>query len=136
TLALPILKSLYVSPHWMQGSIASCDANAVWLPRYSSYRPGARNEVPLVERRRRAELICQFRPSFQTWSVPGTESYWNARAEALSFRSSNIGLPTSNGTSISVKASTTWSSPTVSWAELWPQRSPPLDSSLGWSLML
>ena len=65
---------LLLSPQRMHGSMALCGWKPVWLPRNSSYRPGARYEVPMVPRRRSDGMICQFRPVFQTLSVLPVES--------------------------------------------------------------
>src|SRR5690606_33913897 len=100
------------------------------------YRPGARNKVPLVARNRTAELICQVRPIFHTLSLPSTESYSKTRAEEMSDKDSNPGLPAISGISTSAKASRTLSSPLVTCAEVEPHRSPPCESALGWSSML
>ncbi len=67
-------KSLLLSPQRMQGSTESCDAKPVRFPRYNSYRPGARNDVPRVARIFMVGTTCQFKPSFQTESEPSTES--------------------------------------------------------------
>src|SRR5688572_1230432 len=66
--------SLVLLPQSMQGSRPSCEVKLDRLPRYSSYRPGARYELPLVARTRRAGTICQLRPAFQTLSRSSTES--------------------------------------------------------------
>src|SRR6478672_7209237 len=58
--------SLVLWPQLMQGSIEPCAMKLDRSPRYSSYSPGARNEVPLVARRRIDGMICQLRPTFQT----------------------------------------------------------------------
>ncbi|MNV37219.1 hypothetical protein D3C71_1287310 [compost metagenome] len=115
----------------MHGSIAVCARNPVWLPRYSSYKPGARYEVPNVPRTRNAELICQLRPNFHTLSDPSTESYWNIRPEALAVSDSMPVMPLSSGTSSSTKASLTLSLPLVTSALEEAQMNPSREAWLG-----
>ena len=62
--------SFELLPQSMHGSMFACGWNPVWLPRKSSNRAGARYEVPDVALKRNAGMTCQFRPAFQTLSLP------------------------------------------------------------------
>src|SRR6185437_2888815 len=104
----------------MHGSIDVCDRNPLWLPRYSSYRPGARYDVPMVPRTRHVGVICQFKPYFHTLLALPTLAYLNRRADRSRSSDSIPGTPFSTGIPISPNASVTWSAPLVSCDELYP----------------
>src|SRR5579875_583243 len=111
---------LGLSAQLMQGSIASCERKPVWSARYSSNRPGARYEVPMVPRTRKVGIGCQFRPYFQTRAELPTEPYLNSRPDRSTFNDSTAGSPFRIGTPTSPNTSVTWSAPLVSPAEVSP----------------